>query len=51
MFGSCTCIHYGLFPTLTALAVLITAITAVIGSVTHPAVGNAPVVPTLELGG
>lgn len=34
-----------------ALAVLITAVTTVVGSVTHPAVGNAAVVPTLKLGG
>lgn len=37
--------------TLTALAVLIAAVTTVIGSVTHPAVGNAAVVPTLKLRG
>lgn len=41
----------GLCPTLTALAVLITAVTTVVGSVTHPAVGNAAVVPTLKLRG
>ena len=41
----------GLCPTLTALAALITAVTTIVGSITHPAVGNAAVVPTLKLGG
>lgn len=36
---------------LTALAVLIAAVTAVVGSITHPAFGNAAVVPTLKLSG
>lgn len=42
---------YSTWQTLTALAVLITAVTTVVGPVTHPEVGNAAVVPTLELGG
>lgn len=40
-----------LCPTLTALAVLITAVTTVVGSIAHPAVGNAAVVHTLKLRG
>lgn len=36
---------------LTALAVLVTAVPAVIRSITNPAVRNAAVVPTLKLGG
>lgn len=34
-----------------ALAVLISAVTTVVGSIAHPAVGNAAMVPTLELRG
>lgn len=41
----------GSCPILTALAVLITAVTAVVRSVTHPAVGNAAMVPALKLRG
>lgn len=41
----------GLCPTLTALGVLIAAVATVVGSVAHPAVGNAAVVPTLKLRG
>lgn len=37
--------------TLTALVVLIGAVATVISTVTHPAAGNAAVVPTLKLGG
>lgn len=36
---------------LTALAVLIAAVTTVVCSITHPAAGNTAVVPTLKLGG
>lgn len=36
---------------LTALAVLIAAVTTVVGSITNPAVGNTAVVPTLKLRG
>lgn len=46
------CIYWRFHPnTLTAFAVLVAAVTAVVGSVTHPAVGNAAVVLALELGG
>lgn len=37
-------------PALTALAVLVAAVTTVVGSVAHPSAGNAAVVPTLKLG-
>lgn len=37
--------------TLTALAVLVAAVAAVVGAVTHPALGDAAVVGALELGG
>ena len=40
-----------MFAPLTALAVLVTAVPAVVSSVTHPSFWNAAVVPTLKLSG